>query len=86
LPLRPQPKHLKISLVGDTVNEGDFSLKIEDNGKPFQSQHTNSEGRGLANMRARAGLIDARISWEPRENGGTVFSLTRAATANARVS
>jgi signal transduction histidine kinase len=67
-------------------DEGAFSLTIEDNGKPFQSQHTNSEGRGLANMRARAGLIDARISWEPREGGGTVFTLKRAATANARVS
>ena len=64
--------------------EGDFSLTIEDNGKPFQSQHTNSEGRGLANMRARAGLIDARIAWEPRQGGGTVFTLKRAATADAR--
>jgi len=64
--------------------EGDFSLRIEDNGRPFKSQHTNSEGRGLANMRARAALIDARILWEPREVGGTVFTLTRAATANAR--
>jgi signal transduction histidine kinase len=62
-------------------------LKIEDNGRPFTSQHTNSEGRGLANMRARAGLIDARISWAPRKaGGGTVFTLTRAATANAPVS
>jgi signal transduction histidine kinase/ligand-binding sensor domain-containing protein len=65
-------------------DEGDFSLRIEDNGRPFQSQHTNSEGRGLANMRARAGLIDARISWRQGETGGTVFTLTRAATANAR--
>jgi signal transduction histidine kinase len=65
-------------------NEGDFSLRIEDNGIPFKSQHTNSEGRGLANMRARAGLIDARIAWEPREGGGTVFTLTRAASTNAR--
>jgi signal transduction histidine kinase/ligand-binding sensor domain-containing protein len=64
--------------------EGNFSLRIEDNGHPFQSQHTNSEGRGLANMRARAGLIDARISWRAGEAGGTVFTLTRAATANAR--
>ena len=38
----------------------------------------------LANMRARASMIDARISWEPREEGGTVFTLTKAATANAR--
>ncbi|HVF23996.1 MAG TPA: two-component regulator propeller domain-containing protein, partial [Pyrinomonadaceae bacterium] len=65
---------------------GDFSLRIEDNGRPFKSQHTNSEGRGLANMRARAGLIDARISWQPREAGGTVFTLTRAASTNARTS
>ena len=65
-------------------NDGDFSLRIEDNGRPFESQHTNSEGRGLANMRARAGLIDARISWKQREAGGTVFTLTRAATSNAR--
>jgi signal transduction histidine kinase/streptogramin lyase len=65
---------------------GDFSLKIEDNGRPFKSQHTNSEGRGLANMRARASMIDARISWEPRAEGGTVFTLTKAASSNARVS
>jgi len=26
LPLRPQPKHLYISLAEDTVNEGVFSL------------------------------------------------------------
>jgi signal transduction histidine kinase/ligand-binding sensor domain-containing protein len=64
--------------------ENDFSLRLEDNGRAFESQPANSEGRGLANMRARAGLIDARISWKPREGGGTVFTLTKAATANAR--
>ena len=58
---------------------GDFSLRIEDNGRTFDSQNNNSEGRGLPNMKARAGLIDARISWEPRENGGTVFKLIKKA-------
>ena len=76
----------EVKMFVTNTKEGDFSLKIEDNGRSFKSQHTNSEGRGLANMRARAGLIDARISWEPREEGGTVFTLTRAATANARTS
>ncbi|HVI70618.1 MAG TPA: ATP-binding protein, partial [Pyrinomonadaceae bacterium] len=76
----------EVKMYVTITNEGTFSLNIEDNGRPFKSQHTNSEGRGLANMRARAGLIDARISWEPREEGGTVFTLTRAATANARTS
>jgi signal transduction histidine kinase len=59
--------------------EGDFSLQLEDNGCAFESQPKNSEGRGLANMRARAGLIDAQISWQPREGGGTVFTLNRKA-------
>lgn len=68
------------------ADNGDFSLKIEDNGRPFKSQHTNSEGRGLANMRARASMIDARIEWEPREEGGTLFTLTKAATVNAPAS
>jgi signal transduction histidine kinase len=76
----------EVKMFVTIANEGEFSLKIEDNGRPFTSQHTNSEGRGLANMRARAGLIDARISWVPRQAGGTVFTLTRAATANAPVS
>ena len=74
----------EVTMFVTSPQEGDFSLRIEDNGRSFKSQHTNSEGRGLANMRARAGLIDARISWEPREDGGTVFTLTRTATANAR--
>jgi signal transduction histidine kinase/ligand-binding sensor domain-containing protein len=54
---------------------GDFALRIEDNGCAFKQPQGNSEGRGLANMRARAGLIDAQISWEPRDDGGTVFLL-----------
>jgi signal transduction histidine kinase len=73
-----------VKMFVTTPTPGDFALRIEDNGRPFKSQHTNSEGRGLANMRARAALIDARISWEPREDGGTVFTLTREAAAGAR--
>jgi two-component system sensor histidine kinase UhpB len=76
----------EVKMFVTNTEEGDFSLKIEDNGRPFKSQHTNSEGRGLANMRARASMIDARISWEPREEGGTVFTLMKAATANAPAS
>ena len=76
----------EVKMFVTNSDHGDFSLKIEDNGRPFKSQHTNSEGRGLANMRARASMIDARIAWEPREEGGTVFTLTKAATANARAS
>ncbi|HEU4767063.1 MAG TPA: ATP-binding protein, partial [Pyrinomonadaceae bacterium] len=71
------PTEVKMFVTSSAA--GDFSLRIEDNGRPFDSQNNNSEGRGLPNMKARAGLIDARISWEPRENGGTVFTLVREA-------
>jgi signal transduction histidine kinase/ligand-binding sensor domain-containing protein len=56
---------------------GDFSLRLEDNGREFDLQQTNSSGRGLANMRARAALIDAQIGWAKRQGGGTVFSLEK---------
>jgi signal transduction histidine kinase len=56
---------------------GDFQLQLIDNGKSFNAgQQKNLEGRGLANMRARASLIDAEISWQKLESG-TVFSLRR---------
>ena len=69
----------EVKMFVETSPAGDFALRIEDNGRPFDSKNNNNEGRGLPNMKARAGLIDARISWEPRENGGTVFTLIREA-------
>jgi signal transduction histidine kinase len=55
---------------------GDFLLQLEDNGRDFDlRKQKNLEGRGLANMRARASLIDAEISWEKVDGGGTIFTL-----------
>lgn len=71
----------EVKMFVNTSPQGDFSLRIEDNGRSFESQPTKAEGRGLANMRARAGLIEAHISWQSREDGGTVFILTRKAEA-----
>jgi signal transduction histidine kinase len=73
----------EVKMFVNSSPEGDFSLRIEDNGRSFESQPTNSEGRGLANMRARAGLIDAHIAWQSREGGGTVFTLERKAARSA---
>ena len=70
----------EVKMFVETSTAGDFALRIEDNGRTFDSKtDNNSEGRGLPNMKARAGLIDARISWQPRANGGTVFTLMRKA-------
>jgi signal transduction histidine kinase len=55
-----------------------FELTIVDNGREFDpGQETRKEGRGLANMRARASLIDAEIDWKKQDVGGTIFSLQR---------
>jgi signal transduction histidine kinase len=63
-----------------TTNHGsEFVLRLEDNGKSFDpAEAKNLEGRGLSNMRARASLIDAEISWEAASDGGTVFTLRKS--------
>src|SRR4029077_9458648 len=66
--------HVKMTV--DAVAGGDFVLQLKDNGRDFDpGQQKNLEGRGLANMRARASLINAEISWEKADEGGTVFTL-----------
>jgi signal transduction histidine kinase len=65
--------HVKMTVTASPG--GDFLLQLNDNGGDFDpGKQKNLAGRGLANMRARASLIDAEISWE-KVDGGTVFSL-----------
>ncbi|HKR60938.1 MAG TPA: two-component regulator propeller domain-containing protein, partial [Pyrinomonadaceae bacterium] len=73
------PQHVKMEVKSSA---GDFLLTLEDDGREFDvNSIQNSDGRGLANMQARARLIDAEISWAKREGGGTVFTLRRAGKA-----
>ena len=68
----------------DAVRGGDFVLQLQDNGRDFDpGEQKNLGGRGLANMRARASLIGAEISWEKSHEGGTVFTLKKAASSKA---
>jgi signal transduction histidine kinase/ligand-binding sensor domain-containing protein len=67
-------KHVKMSVA---VNEaGVFSLQIEDDGLGFDGSGVKKKpGRGVANIRARASMIDAEVEWAKRDSGGTVFTL-----------
>ena len=66
--------HVKMTV--DAAPGGDFVLQLKDNGRDFDpGEQKNLGGRGLANMRARASLIGAEISWDKQESGGTVFTL-----------
>ncbi len=84
-------RHAGAKRVRMTVNaspEGDFELRLEDDGRQFDERLQQNAGRGLANMRARASLIGAEISWEKLPGGGTLFKLDlkadRIASANCQ--
>jgi signal transduction histidine kinase len=66
----------RVKMEVHVTDEG-FILTIEDDGRSFEPNQ-KSGGRGLANMLARASLIDGNISWEKRAGGGTVFTLRKA--------
>ena len=73
----------QVNMAVHSEPDGDFILTIEDNGRPFDpDQERKSDGRGLANMRARASLIDAEISWKKLADGGTVFTLKKRVGAD----
>ena len=62
--------------------EGDFVLKLEDDGRDFDPREKKRrQGRGLANIRARASLIEAEVNWRKRAGGGTEFILRKADAA-----
>ncbi|HSS20659.1 MAG TPA: two-component regulator propeller domain-containing protein [Pyrinomonadaceae bacterium] len=74
--------HVKMTVTADP--ESDFVLQLVDNGKSFDArEQKNLEGRGLANMRARASLIDAEINWEGSPEGGTTFTLKKSLAVEA---
>jgi len=74
--------HVKMTVTADP--ESDFVLQLVDNGKSFDpAEQKNLEGRGLANMRARASLIEAEINWERAPEGGTVFTLKKSLAVEA---
>jgi len=55
-----------------------FQLRIEDDGRGYdEADARKNSGRGVANIRTRASMIDADASWTKRNGGGTVFELTK---------
>jgi signal transduction histidine kinase len=59
-------------------DKGVFELAIEDDGRGFDPHDAQKKaGRGVANIRARASMIDAEVEWSKRDGGGTVFMLRR---------
>jgi signal transduction histidine kinase len=75
-------KHVKIS--ANVTSAGAFDLQIEDDGRGFdRSEAKKKPGRGVANITARASMIDAEVEWAKRDGGGTVFTLHKKRAGHA---
>ncbi|MDQ3818273.1 MAG: hypothetical protein M3362_11435, partial [Acidobacteriota bacterium] len=75
----------RVRLFAKTSADGAFLLTIEDNGRDFEPQDgKRKQGRGLANIRARASLIEAEVNWKRRAGGGTEFILRKEGAVKAQ--
>jgi signal transduction histidine kinase len=73
-------KHVKMAVA--VTERGVFDLQIEDDGLGFHGSGAKRKpGRGVANIRARASMIDAEVEWGKRSSGGTVFTLHKEGAA-----
>lgn len=66
-----------VSMKAEISPEKEFSLIVEDDGKFFDPEKIVSKGRGIGNIKSRAALIEAEISWSENADGGTIFQLRK---------
>jgi ligand-binding sensor domain-containing protein/signal transduction histidine kinase len=75
-----QAGHVRLTVA--LAADGELTLLLEDDGRSFDLKEAK-KGRGLANIRARASLIEAAVTWTRRPTGGTLFTLRKASAAQA---
>ncbi len=62
----------------ESSEENYFVLSISDDGTPFNpAENTAQTGRGIANIKSRAALIDAEVRWLNGEKGENLFRLKK---------
>lgn len=62
----------------ETSEENEFVLTISDDGAPFNpAENAAKAGRGIANIKSRAALVDAEAVWLKGENGENIFRLKK---------
>jgi signal transduction histidine kinase/ligand-binding sensor domain-containing protein len=76
----------QVRMNAHLTERGTFEMTIEDDGRGFdRSDPKKSSGRGVANIRARASMIEAEAEWKKREGAGTTFVLRKERAAAAAV-
>jgi signal transduction histidine kinase len=78
----------RVRLKVDVTADDQFTLTLEDDGRGFDPENRRArKGRGLANIRARASIIEADVRWRKRDDGdGTVFILNKSLRNQAETS
>lgn len=67
-----------VRLKVDLDEDDNLLLLLEDDGRGFDLENKRAHGgRGLANIRARAIIIQAEVGWHRRPDTGTVFTLRK---------
>ncbi|MEP6947089.1 MAG: two-component regulator propeller domain-containing protein [Acidobacteriota bacterium] len=67
-------RHSNARLVEMSVRidaTGEFCLAIRDDGAPFEPAGGNGVGRGINNVKGRASMINASVSWSARREGNS---------------
>jgi signal transduction histidine kinase/ligand-binding sensor domain-containing protein len=74
-------KHVRLRaeiINEESASEEALEITLEDDGCGFDTAPgSRKSGRGLNNIRSRASLIDADVSWSARPAGGTVFVMRK---------
>lgn len=73
--------HVRLRLAVETNNE--LVIELEDNGCGSDTSKLAKKGRGLTNIRSRASLIEANVTWTALPGAGTLFTLRKTAAAES---
>lgn len=70
-----------VALKIEISPENEFVLTVADDGTFFNPAETATKNRGVANIKSRAALINAKIAWEKGAAGGNIFQLKKELAA-----
>ncbi|MCI0660163.1 MAG: hypothetical protein L0220_03730 [Acidobacteria bacterium] len=73
----------RVKLVVRLENTRDLVIEIEDDGIGFDPLKTNKTGHGIGNIRTRANLIGALVSWQ-NANPGCLFKVRISGTIKSQ--
>ncbi len=71
-------RHANAKNVWVTITDAPFTMAISDDGRGFDTSKTATESLGLANMRARAGIIGYQLDITSAPGNGTTITLQSA--------